>query len=219
MPDACSITPDSTGGPITGHPLGPEWVTSPGLTPYPDALAAMQARVAAIRAGTAPEQVWLVEHPPLYTAGTSAQAGRPGRSRTFSGVPGRARGAMDLSRPGPARGLRHARSVAAARQRAGLRRALLCARAGGVADRGAGAAGCARGAPRGAHGDLGRDARRRVQDRRDRCAYQPLGELAWRGSERGAGPGAFRRHRAVRDFGAWRDQPRGVGPGGQHGSG
>ncbi len=73
MPDACSIARDSTGGPITGHPLGPEWVTSPGLTPYPDALAAMQARVAAIRAGTAPEQVWLVEHPPLYTAGTSAQ--------------------------------------------------------------------------------------------------------------------------------------------------
>ena len=45
---------------------------APGLTPYPDALAAMQARVAAIRAGTASELVWLVEHPPLYTAGTSA---------------------------------------------------------------------------------------------------------------------------------------------------
>ena len=49
-----------------------EWHTSPGLLPYPEALAAMQARVAAIREGTAPEQVWLVEHPPLYTAGTSA---------------------------------------------------------------------------------------------------------------------------------------------------
>ena len=44
-----------------------------GLTSYPDALAAMQARVAAIRAGTAAELVWLVEHPPLYTAGTSAR--------------------------------------------------------------------------------------------------------------------------------------------------
>lgn len=43
-----------------------------GLTPYPEALAAMEARVAAIRAGTAGELVWLVEHPPTYTAGTSA---------------------------------------------------------------------------------------------------------------------------------------------------
>jgi lipoyl(octanoyl) transferase len=49
-----------------------KWRTAAGLTPYPDALAAMQARVAAIRAGAAPELVWLVEHPPLYTAGTSA---------------------------------------------------------------------------------------------------------------------------------------------------
>ncbi|SEH34401.1 lipoyl(octanoyl) transferase [Magnetospirillum fulvum] len=39
---------------------------------YPDAVAAMEERVAAIRAGTAPELVWLLEHPPLYTAGTSA---------------------------------------------------------------------------------------------------------------------------------------------------
>jgi lipoyl(octanoyl) transferase len=50
----------------------PDWHTEPGLLPYPDALAAMQARVAAIRDGTAGELVWLVEHPPLYTAGTSA---------------------------------------------------------------------------------------------------------------------------------------------------
>jgi lipoyl(octanoyl) transferase len=52
----------------------PEWRTAPGLTPYPAALAAMQERVGAIRAGTAGELVWLVEHPPLYTAGTSARA-------------------------------------------------------------------------------------------------------------------------------------------------
>lgn len=49
--------------------------TSPGLVPYPEAMAAMEARVAAIRAGTAPECLWFLEHPPLYTAGTSAQAG------------------------------------------------------------------------------------------------------------------------------------------------
>ena len=49
-----------------------EWRIEPGLTQYPHALAIMEARAAAIRAGTAPEMVWLVEHPPLYTAGTSA---------------------------------------------------------------------------------------------------------------------------------------------------
>lgn len=53
----------------------PEWVVSEGLTSYPDALAAMEARAAAIRAGTAAELVWLVEHPPTYTAGTSATPG------------------------------------------------------------------------------------------------------------------------------------------------
>jgi lipoyl(octanoyl) transferase len=50
----------------------PEWRIDEGLTPYPDALVAMRARVDAIRAGTARELVWLLEHPPLYTAGTSA---------------------------------------------------------------------------------------------------------------------------------------------------
>jgi lipoyl(octanoyl) transferase len=51
----------------------PEWRISEGLTPYPDALALMRERVAAIRAGTAGELVWSVEHPPIYTAGTSAK--------------------------------------------------------------------------------------------------------------------------------------------------
>jgi len=51
----------------------PAWRISEGLTPYPEALAAMAARVAGIRAGTEAEAVWLVEHPPSYTAGTSAR--------------------------------------------------------------------------------------------------------------------------------------------------
>jgi lipoyl(octanoyl) transferase len=55
-------------------PAGIEWRVSPGLTAYPDALAEMEARAAAIRAGTATELIWLLEHPPLYTAGTSAAA-------------------------------------------------------------------------------------------------------------------------------------------------
>ncbi|WP_026060108.1 lipoyl(octanoyl) transferase LipB [Pseudaminobacter salicylatoxidans] len=50
-----------------------EWRIEPGFTAYEDALAFMEARAAAIRDGSAAEMVWLVEHPPLYTAGTSAR--------------------------------------------------------------------------------------------------------------------------------------------------
>ena len=50
-----------------------EWQRATGLVPYDEAVASMETRVAAIRDGTAPELVWLVEHPPLYTAGTSAK--------------------------------------------------------------------------------------------------------------------------------------------------
>lgn len=50
-----------------------EWLAGPGLTGYAAALAHMEMRAARIREGTAGEQVWLVEHPPLYTTGTSAR--------------------------------------------------------------------------------------------------------------------------------------------------
>jgi lipoyl(octanoyl) transferase len=52
-----------------------EWRISDRQVAYPEAVAAMEERVAAITAGTAPELVWLLEHPPLYTAGTSGNAG------------------------------------------------------------------------------------------------------------------------------------------------
>lgn len=52
-----------------------EWSVSPGLVPYPDAVRAMEEAVPAIAHGTAPERVWLLEHPPLYTAGTSSKEG------------------------------------------------------------------------------------------------------------------------------------------------
>jgi lipoyl(octanoyl) transferase len=52
-----------------------EWQIGEGLTPYDRALQAMEERATAIAAGTASELVWLIEHPPVYTAGTSARAG------------------------------------------------------------------------------------------------------------------------------------------------
>lgn len=52
----------------------PEWRLEPGLTPYPRALAEMERRADAIREGRESELVWLLEHPPLYTAGTSADS-------------------------------------------------------------------------------------------------------------------------------------------------
>ena len=51
----------------------PEWIITDGLTDYAEALAFMEQRVAAIARGDADECIWLLEHPPLYTAGTSAR--------------------------------------------------------------------------------------------------------------------------------------------------
>ena len=52
-----------------------EWAVSAGYVDYPVAVEAMEARAAAIAAGEAPELVWLLEHPPLYTAGVSSKDG------------------------------------------------------------------------------------------------------------------------------------------------
>jgi len=51
----------------------PEWKIREGLLPYPEAVEVMEARAAAISEGVQPELIWLVEHPPIYTAGTSAK--------------------------------------------------------------------------------------------------------------------------------------------------
>lgn len=56
-----------------GRPV--EWTVSPGLVAYEAAVAEMEARAAAIAAGEAPERIWLLEHPPLYTAGVSSKDG------------------------------------------------------------------------------------------------------------------------------------------------
>jgi len=91
----------------------PQWTVSSGLSDYASALAEMEARAAAIHAGEAGERIWLLEHPPLYTAGTSADpaelldprfpvydAGRGGRY-TYHG-PGQRVGyvQLDLTRRG-----------------------------------------------------------------------------------------------------------------------
>ena len=91
----------------------PDWHVSPGLTDYAAALADMEERAAAMHAGNAGERIWLLEHPPLYTAGTSADpaelldprfpvfdAGRGGRY-TYHG-PGQRVGyvQLDLTRRG-----------------------------------------------------------------------------------------------------------------------
>ena len=58
---------------MVSNVLTPDWLAAPGLTPYPEAVAFMEERAAAIADGRARELVWLVEHPPIYTAGTSAK--------------------------------------------------------------------------------------------------------------------------------------------------
>ena len=70
---ASELSPlDSVFARADGRPAG--WAVSRGYVDYPQALAAMQARAEAIAEGTADELVWLLEHPPLYTAGVSAKA-------------------------------------------------------------------------------------------------------------------------------------------------
>lgn len=71
-----SIVSDRLGArPFLPAPSSPsvEWQITEGTIDYREAVAAMEAHVAAIAAGTANERIWLVEHPPLYTAGTSAK--------------------------------------------------------------------------------------------------------------------------------------------------
>jgi lipoyl(octanoyl) transferase len=75
MTDACALPRDSLRAPLLPDPAGPpvEWRVSAGYVDYETAVREMEARVARIAAGEASEAVWLLEHPPIYTAGTSAK--------------------------------------------------------------------------------------------------------------------------------------------------
>ena len=73
MDGATGTGAEGRAGPPAGAAADVQWLISDAPVPYEEAVARMEARVDAIRAGTAPELVWLLEHPPLYTAGTSAR--------------------------------------------------------------------------------------------------------------------------------------------------
>ena len=167
----------------------------------------MEERAAAIRAGTARECVWLLEHPPLFTAGTSAdpaelinplgfpvyEAGRGGRY-TYHG-PGQRVGylMLDLERRG-----RDVRRFVHSLE--GWIIATL-AELGVAAHRAPGRIGIWVGEGRGGG-----------EDRRARRAREALGDAPRLLDQRRAGPVAFRRNRAVRHRRIWRDQPRRARP-------
>src|SRR5262249_61374079 len=100
--------------PVPAGSEGAEGRVSDSLVPYDEAVAIMETRAAQIAAGSSPELVWLVEHPPLYTAGTSANPadGIEARFRVYESGRGgqlayhgpRQRGgylSVDFQRPGP----------------------------------------------------------------------------------------------------------------------
>ncbi len=68
-----AVRPAKSGAQGAPPQSGVEWLRTPGLVPYQEAVAAMEHRAASIARGEARECVWLLEHPPLYTAGTSAR--------------------------------------------------------------------------------------------------------------------------------------------------
>ena len=183
-----------------------EWRIADAPVGYAEAVAAMEDQVAAIRNDGARERVWLVEHPPLYTGGTSArpedllapdrfpvfQTGRGGQY-TYHG-PGQriAYVMLDLNRREPdlrryVRTLEEwvIRTLAAFNVR-GERRADRIGVWVARPDKGIG---------------------RRGQDRGDRHSHPALGDLPRHRPQRRPGAGAFRRHRALRHPGPWRHQP------------
>ena len=197
-----------------------EWLHLDGYQPYAETLAAMEARVAAISAGTAPEAVWLLEHPPLYTAGTSARAEDlvdPGRFPVH--VAGRG---GQYTYHGPGQRVVYVMLDVGARGRDV--RQFVCALENWVIDTlaafnvtGERAFGPGRGLgqPPGPCG-AGRPARR-GQDRRHRGQAAPLGQLSRPVDQRRSRPVAFHRNRALRHPRPRRHEPCRPWPAGDDG--
>ena len=182
-----------------------EWRVSDGPVPYEDALAFMEQRAAAIRARAARECVWLLEHPPLFTAGTSAdpaelfnplgfpvfEAGRGGRY-TYHG-PGQRVGyvMLDLEKRGSdVRRFVHSLEGWMISTLAEL----------GVSTSG-----------RRTHRNLGRRGPSEAKIAALGHAGQALGHPPRLCDQRVAGPVAFRRHRPLRHQRVRRDQPCALG--------
>ncbi len=182
-----------------------DWVVEAGLVDYPTALQAMRDRAAAIARGEAPELVWLVEHPSLYTAGTSAQGSdllEPGRFPVYEAGRG-----GEYTYHGP--GQRVAYLMLDLKARGRDVRCLVQGLEGWIID--TLAAFNVEGELR--DGRIGVWVRQpgrpggREQDRGDRRAGQQMGHHARHRPQRGARSRPFRRHRAVRDFRPRRHQP------------
>src|SRR5258708_6372976 len=177
-----------------------EWRISDAPVPYPEAGAAMEARVAEIAAGHAPELVWLLEHPPLYTSGTSGKASDLLEPRFPMFATGRG---GQITYHGP--GQRVAYVMLDLKRRRPDRRGYVAGPGGRVNPApaalhlgGGGRAGRAR-----ALGErAGQGCGLRGQDRRDRRAAQALGVVPRHIHQCGTGTFAFRRHRAL-----WRRRP------------
>jgi hypothetical protein len=208
-PRAIAAEPPHARAEVTSAPRI-RWEIAEGLTPYPEAIASMEASIRAIRANEADERVWFVEHPPLYTAGSSAKpedlqdaarfptfaAGRGGQW-TYHG-PGQrlAYVMLDLDRPHGAVPARDLRAYVH-----GLEEWLIL-----TLDRFN-----IRGERRGPR------RRYRGEDRRDRRAGDALGHVAWRGREPGARARPFRGHCSVRYPRVWGDEPARARQCGKHG--
>ena len=194
-----------------------------GLIDYRDAVAFMEQRAADIRDGRRRELVWLVEHPPLYTAGTSAEAEDLIEPDRLAGLQDRPRRRIHLSRARPARGLRHARPQA--------RGARTCApssprwRPGSSARSPPSTSRASAARTASASGWRGPTSRRSpdgapAEDKIAAIGIRLRRWVSFHGIALNVDPDlvAFRRHRAVRRDRPWRHQPRRSRPAGDDGT-
>ena len=175
---------------------GVEWRISDQPVDYLEAVAAMEARAAAIAEGRADELVWLLEHPPLYTSGTSGNAGDLLDPRFPLFATGRG---GQLTYHGPGQRVAYV-MLDLKRRRPGCPR--LCRGARRMDHPDAGRLQCARRAARGPRRGLGEAAGQgrwlRRQDCCDRRAAEALGVVPRRRHQCRAGAGPFRGDRALR---------------------